>query len=345
MVPDNNRLAQIHSAASTRERSPAIICINVLTNPSSHTRDYLLKDIRIPEVNAEAGNVIIVDPKIKGEAVIVGETRDGHASGGAVGQGHRLAESAAVHIGGGAVLRVEGPVIGGAVAVVTVEVLETEGIRVVCDQLIIRHVISQIQTGDLGSREGGAVAPVLQLVVVDVGDVADVLIVLVIGGIVGIIDGNKSRRILDVYQVVFIRTVVDRDIVAAVILIIIEIILSVVVLIELVIGVVISGIIVIPRLEISAVCVIISNIISGIVVQEIRQPDIGFVIIGGGVIGCVMDGIEGLVIAVDDFGIGRVAATVVVRHIPVFVLYAACWRRVVVLGLIDGIISRMVSAH
>ena len=43
----------------------------------------------------------------------------------------------------------------------------------------------------LGGGEGGAVAPVLQLVVVDVGHVPDVLVVLVVRGVVGVIDGDE----------------------------------------------------------------------------------------------------------------------------------------------------------
>lgn len=46
-----------------------------------------------------------------------------------------------------------------------------------------------------------------------------------------------------------------------------------------------------------------------------------------------MDGVEGLVVAVDDLRVGGIAATVIVRHVARFVYYAAGGRGVVVLGL------------
>lgn len=48
-----------------------------------------------------------------------------------------------------------------------------------------------------------------------------------------------------------------------------------------------------------------------------------------------MDGIEGFVVAVDDLRVGGVAAAIVIGDIAILVLYAAGWRRIVFLRLID----------
>ena len=107
---------------------------------------------------------------------------------------------------------------------------------------------------------------------------------------------------LDVYRIKFICTVIDSDVILAVVLVVIQIILGVIVLVKLIKGVVIGGIIVIPGLKVCAIGVFvigsISNIIGGVVVQEIREANIGLVVIR--VIGRVMDGIESPVVAVTD---------------------------------------------
>lgn len=72
--------------------------------------------------------------------------------------------------------------------------------------------------------------------------------------------------------------------------------------------VVVSGIIVIPRFEIRAISVIV--IIRGVAIQKVRQLNIGAVVRGG--VGGIIDGVEGLVIAVYDLGCSRIAATIVV---------------------------------
>lgn len=131
-----------------------------------------------------------MNPKIEGEIVIPGQAGDRDTSGGTVGQSHRLAECSTVHVVGGAVLGVEGPVEAGTVRVIAVEMLEAQGVRVVCDQLVIRHVIPHVQSGDLGRCQIGAVAAVFELVVIDVGDVSDFAVILVVRGVVGIIDGT-----------------------------------------------------------------------------------------------------------------------------------------------------------
>ena len=52
-----------------------------------------------------------------------------------------------------------------------------------------------------------------------------------------------------------------------------------------------------------------------------------------------MDGIEGLVVAVDDFGGCGIAATVVVGHVAIFVLHAVGWRGIVFLWPISRKLS------
>ena len=129
-------------------------------------------------------------------------------------------------------MRVESPAIAGAVIVIAIEVLEAEGVRVIRYQFIVRGIVAQVQTGDLRSCERGAVAAVLKLVVINVGDIPG-LLVIIIGGIVGIVDGDEGRGILDVNQVIFVCAVVNGDIVTAVILVVVEVILGVVVLVKL----------------------------------------------------------------------------------------------------------------
>ena len=124
--------------------------------------------------------------------------------------------------------------------------LEAQSIRIICYQLIIDYIIAEVHSGHFGRGQAGAVAAVLQLVVVDIGYVSD-RITVVIGGIVGVIDSDKGGGILDIYKIVFICTIVDGDIVLAVVLIIVKVVLSVVVIV--------SSIIVIPGLEICAVSV------------------------------------------------------------------------------------------
>lgn len=307
--------------------------------PAPGNRDCT-EDIRISEVDTQAGNIIIVDPEIEGQAVIAGQTRDGHTGGGAIRQRHGLAESAAVHVIGRSVLGVECPVEAGAVGIVAVKVLEAQGIGIIRDQLVICHVVVQIQTGHLGGGEGGAVAPVLQLVVVDVGHVPDVLVVLVVRGVVGVIDGNKGGGVLDVYQIILVCAVVDGDVIAAVVLVVIEVVLGVIVLGERSVIVVVGGIVVVPGVEIRAVGVLIiggiGDVVCGVIVEEIREPDIGLVIVR--VVGGVMDGVEGLVIAVDDSHIRGVAATVIVRHVAGFIYYTVSAVSIIILRLVSRII-------
>ena len=98
---------------------------------------------------------------------MTGQAGDCHTSGGAVGQGHGLAECPAVYVSSRAVLGVEAAAIHGAVVVVSVKMLEAEGIGVIRHQLIINNVIAEIQASHLSGREGGAVAPVLEFIVID----------------------------------------------------------------------------------------------------------------------------------------------------------------------------------
>lgn len=89
--------------------------------------------------------------------------------------------------------------------------------------------------------------------------------------IIGVVDRDKSRRILHVYQIILIRAVVYRDVVPAVVLVIVEIVLGVFVLREIVIIVIVCGVIIIPGLEIGAVTVLIRDIVGRVLIQEVRQ--------------------------------------------------------------------------
>ena len=308
----------------------AVIGIGIPKLPHSLRWD-LLKNAGISEVNPQTGYIVIVDPEIEGQAVIPGQAGNGHTGSGAAGQRHSLAEGTAVHVICRAVLGVKGPVEAGTVGIVAVKVLEAQGIRIIRDQLVICHVIVQVQAGHLGGGEGGAVAPVLQLVVVDVGHVPDVLVVLVVRGVVGVIDGNKGGGVLDVYQIILVCAVVDGDVIAAVVLVVIEVILRVVVLGEIGIVVVIGGVVVVPGLEVRAVSVLIGDIVRCVVVEEVRKFNISLVIVRCRIVGGIVNGIERLVVAVNDFRIGRVPASVIVRHIAGTIYYTTGTDCVIVL--------------
>ena len=146
--------------------------------------------------------------------------------------------------------------------------LEAERVRVVRDLDVIGYIIAEVQPGYLRSGEGGAVAPIFQLVVVDVGNIPDLFIVD--GVVVGVIDGDEGGRILYVNEVVFIRTVVDGDVIAAVVLVVIEVVLRVIVLVEGGIVIVIRRVVVVPGLKVCAVGIIVCDVVCGIAVQEIR---------------------------------------------------------------------------
>ena len=131
------------------------------------------------------------------------------------------------------------------------------------------------------------------------------------------------------------------DVIAAVVLVVIEIVLGVIVLGELVVIVVVGGVVVVPGLEICAVGIII--VVRGVLVQEVLQLDIGFVVVCGRVVGGVVDGIEGLVVAVNDLGVAGIPASVVVGDVAVFVLHAAGGCGIVVLGFVSGILPGVVG--
>ena len=116
---------------------------------------------------------------------------------------------------------------------------------------------------------------------------------------------------MDIYHIIFVRAVVDSQIITTIILIVIQIIGGIVVIVR--------GIVVIPRLKIRAVGVII--VVGGVLIQEVFKLNISVVI--AGIIRGIVDSIKGLVIAVNDIGRSRVAAPIVVRHVAIFVLYAA----------------------
>ena len=309
----------------------AVIGIGIPDFPYSLCRN-LFKDTGISEVNSQTGDIVVVDPEVKGQAVIPGQAGNGHTGGGAAGQRHGLAECPAVHVICRAVLGIEGPVETGAVSVIAVKVLKAQGIRVIRDQLIIGHVIVQVQTGHFGGREGGAVAAVLQLVVVDVGHVPDFLIVIV-GGVISIVDGDEGWGVLDVYQIILVCTVVNGDIIAAVILVVVEIILGVVVLVKSGVIVIVGRVIVVPGFEVRTVGIFITDVVGGVLVEEVRELDVGLIVICGGVVCGVVDGVKGLVVAVDDFRVGSVAAAVIVRYITGTIYYTAGTSSVIILRL------------
>ena len=106
---------------------------------------------------------------------------------------------------------------------------------------------------------------------------------------------NEGRGVLDVYQIVFIRAVVDGDIIAAVILVVVQVILSVVVFLKSSVIVVIGGGIVVPGFEVRAVGVLV---VGSVIIQKILEADVSLVIVR--VVGGVMDGVEGFIVAVND---------------------------------------------
>ena len=279
-----------------------------------------LENIRITKVNPQVGDIRIINTEIKGQAVIAGQVRNLNTGSGTGRKLHGLTEGPAVYIDVGPVLRVEGAVEAGTVSIVAVKVLEAERIWVIHHQVVVGGVIVDIQAADLNRRQGGTVAAILQFEVVDVGNVSDML--AVINVVVDIVDGDKGWGVLDINQIVLIRAVINGDVVLAVILIVIKIILGIVVIVR--------GIVIVPGFELCAVGVVI--VIGGVLVQEIFQFDICLIVVC--VIRGIMNSVEGLIVAVDNLGIGGITATVVVGNITVFVLHTIGRGSIVVLGFV-----------
>ena len=158
--------------------------------------------------------------------------------------------------------------------------LETERVGVIRHQLIVFHIVAEVYPGYFCGGQSGAVAAIFQFVVVDVGHVSRLFII--IDGIV------KGRGILNIYEIIFVRAVVDGQIVAAVILIVIQVIRSIIVIV--------CGIVVIPGLEIRAIGIVV--VIGGVLVQEVRQLDVGLIVVC--IIGGVMDSIKSFIIAINN---------------------------------------------
>ena len=76
----------------------------------------------------------------------------------------------------------------------------------------------------------------------------------------------------------------------------------------------------------------IGNVVRGVLVQKVGQLDIRLIVVG--VIGRIMDRVKGPVIAVDDLGVGRVSAPVVVGHVARLVHHAAGRGRIILLRLV-----------
>ena len=136
--------------------------------------------------------------------------------------------------------------------------LETQSVGVIRHQLIVFHIVAEVYPGYFCGGQSGAVAAIFQFVVVDVGHVSR-LFIIIDGIVIGIIDRDKGRGILNIYEIIFVRAVVDGQIVAAVILIVIQVIRSIIVIV--------CGIVVIPGLEIRAIGIVV--VIGGILVQEV----------------------------------------------------------------------------
>ena len=108
--------------------------------------------------------------------------------------------------------------------------------------------------------------------------------------------------------------------------------MSVIVLGEAAVIVIVGSVIVIPGFEVRTVGVIV--IVGGVAVEEVRELDVGLIVIG--VVRSIMDGIEGLVIAVDNLGTGGVSTPVVVGYIAIFILHAVGRGGIVFLRLTSG---------
>jgi len=151
-------------------------------------------------------------------------------------------------------------------------------------------------------------------VIVDVGDIADLLIVDV-GGVVSIVDGNEGGRILDINQIILIGAIVNGNIIAAVVLVVIEIIIGGIVLVEFVVIVVVGSVIIISGFEIGRICIVGGYIVGSILIEEVVKFNVRFVLICRTVIGGIVDRVESLIIAINDLGVGGIAAAVVVGNI------------------------------
>ena len=77
----------------------------------------------------------------------------------------------------------------------------------------------------------------------------------------------------------------------------------------------------------------VRDIICCVVVQEVREADVGFVIVSGRVVRGVVDGVEGVVVAVDDLHVGCVTAPIVVGDIATVINCSTGTGRVIILWL------------
>lgn len=130
------------------------------------------------------------------------------------------------------------------------------------------------------------------------------------------------------------------DIIAAVVLVVIQIVLGIVVFLEGGIVVIIRCVVVVPGFEVRAVGVLViggaGDVVGGVVVQKVFQPDIGLVVVR--IVGGVMDRVEGLVVAVNDADIRCIAAAIVVGDVTLFVLHTAGGSGIVLLGFVGGVL-------
>ena len=107
------------------------------------------------------------------------------------GQHHRLAKIPAVYVSSRPVLGVDRPPIAGAVVIISIKVLEAQRVGIIRHQLIVFDIIAEIHSGHLSRRQTGAVPPILQLVVVDVGHVPYMVVIDCV--IIGVVDRDAHR--------------------------------------------------------------------------------------------------------------------------------------------------------
>lgn len=267
-----------------------------------------MHQVRITEINPKGGDRTVIDPKVDGQPVVVGQTGNNDTSCGAAGKLQSLSEYTGIDIGGRTVHGKQIVAIRGTVYIVSIEVLQTKSIRIFGNELIVCNVITQIQAGDLVRRKGITVPAVVQFEVIDIGNVPIIIGDRIINVVISVINCDKGGRILNVDQVVFIGAVVDGNIVFAVVRIVIGLA-----------GVVVVGIlsiIVIPRFQLCAVGIVV--VIRCIRIQKVRQLHIRRIIVR--IIRGIVNRIEGLVVAVNDLRSRSIATAIVVGHVAVLVL-------------------------
>ena len=124
------------------------------------------------------------------------------------------------------VCRIEFTTKTGAIGIVTIKVLEAESIGIIRNKLIVSYIIAQGQAANFIRRQSGTIAAICQLEVINVCHIT------VIGGVIRIvivvIYCDKSRTILNINQIIFIGTIIDRHKILTIIIRIVSIIIRVI---------------------------------------------------------------------------------------------------------------------